>query len=553
MKRYWFTRMRYLQVYLLFSVIGFAIYSNTLYSPFVYDDYDNIINNPIIIKQELTWGALKDILSSDRPVSLFTFAFNSYLGGLDPYGYHLFNIVVHIFTAIGFFLLFEGTLTLSKSALSENRFIISFIAGILWLTNPLQTQAVTYIVQRMASMAAMFYVWSLFFYYKMRVSKDYTYFFLTVIFGLLAFGTKQNTYTLPFCILVYELLVIRKGDVGFLLNKKRLILISAVTLIFIGTLWYLYYDYFSFRVEIGLWLWQWIKTRFLTGLRVILFYITQLLLPLPSRLCLLHDFKLSRSLLNPPSTVIALISLSSLIYYSVAACKKQPIISFFIFWFFVNIAIETFNPQLFFMFEHRLYLPSMGFFAIAAIAICSIFTLLSQKRNAIILALIIVALYSFNTYIRNMTWKDKYSLWGDVINKNPWLAEGYVGIGNAFVTDGDYEDAINYLLKANSINPRDPVVFYQLGVAYFRTHRYDDAITWFSSFGSLGSTGPLNQPPISYYFAKIAKNYYGHGRVKAALDVIGQASKYDPYEPTLKELKEKMENRTITFQEIMQP
>ena len=108
-----------------------------------------------------------------RPIPCLTFAINWYFGKDRVFGYHVVNTLVHILTA---YLLFLTILNLLKSPNLRNHYqgkehFVAFLTAVLWAINPVQVQAVTYIVQRMASMAAMFYILSIYFYVKTRQSE----------------------------------------------------------------------------------------------------------------------------------------------------------------------------------------------------------------------------------------------------------------------------------------------------------------------------------------------------------------------------------------------
>jgi len=232
-----------------------------------------------------------------------------------------------------------------------------------------------------------------------------------------------------------------------------------------------------------------LKTRFFTGIRAIGFYLIQLFLPVPSRLSLEHDFQVSRSLFDPPSTLLILSVLLSIAIYVVINFRKHPLFSFFALWFFGNLALETFHPYLITVFEHRLYLPSMGFFALAGIGVNNLIIYAKNKKLTwlpISALFVIVAFASVNTYIRNNVWKDPYSLWSDVIKKNPNITIGYLQVGLTYFKDEDYEEALKYYLKASSIAPRDPSVRHGLGAIYFNLKGYDEAIREFNYAGSMG-------------------------------------------------------------------
>lgn len=548
-------------VTILFIFMGILIYSNTFNAPFHYDDYGQIVENPDVQWEELSWSKFKT-LSMNRPVAFLTLSLNYYFGGLGVSGYHYVNIGIHIITAFVFFLFLKTVLSLphfDQNIRDKNR-EIAIISSLLWISSPIHIQAVTYIIQRMAALAAMFYISATYFYLKGRLSSDkkrYLFYFLTILFILLAYGSKENSITLPFYLLLLEIIIIRKGNFTFLFKKHMLVIFCILAITYLLTLWYLYYVYYSYEHKVSLdpWFLYIIETRFYTGVRAIAFYITQILFPVPSRLSLEHDFQISRSLIDPPSTMLILPCLLVVVFYAIISYKKRPLFSFFTLWFFGNLALENFYPFLITVFEHRLYLPSMGFFAIAGIGIHKLISSVKGgglKRFSVAALFIVIALFSINTYIRNNVWKDPYSLWFDVIKKSPNISIGYMQLGVTYFKDEDYDGALNSYLKARSIAPRDPSVRFGLGVIYFNLKQYDEAIREFNHVGSLGYMKPnKTSPDISYYFSRIAKNYFGHGRVEEAIKVLDNALLYDPDEPMIKELKVKMEKGTITAKEIM--
>ena len=164
---------------LVFTAVVFLIYSNTLESPFVFDDQPRIKENPDIRINDLN---LKKVIqtafgkesSNARPVSNITFALNYYFHQYNSKGYHLVNIIIHILAGIILFYFLKTTLMISSGRLTYHRAsLIAFFAALIWLAHPIQTQSVTYIVQRHNSLAALFYILSFLLYLKGRLS-DHT-------------------------------------------------------------------------------------------------------------------------------------------------------------------------------------------------------------------------------------------------------------------------------------------------------------------------------------------------------------------------------------------
>jgi hypothetical protein len=171
-----FTRKRTVLLLSGLVVLVFVIYSNSLNGPFIFDDMNNIEYNSHIHLMRISFDGLKQAAfegsSSNRPVAKISFALNHLFHGKNTFGYHLVNILIHATT--GIFLYFFIRTTLSLPALrskTETSHWVAFITVLIWLVHPVQTQSVTYIVQRMNSLAAMFYVMALFFYASGRLSK----------------------------------------------------------------------------------------------------------------------------------------------------------------------------------------------------------------------------------------------------------------------------------------------------------------------------------------------------------------------------------------------
>jgi len=353
-------------------IVGVALvaYSNTFHVPFQFDDRPNIIDNPNIQIKVFTWERLEQLVrntnkESIRVFSYFTLALNYYLGEFNVFGYHLVNFLVHI--ASGIFLYWFLILTFNLSSLKEKYGPISYkvalIASLIFISHPIQTQSVTYIVQRMSSMAGMFYLLSLILYIKGRLSFGRTrlfYFGGMVLSYLLGVFSKENAAILPIFIALYEFYFFQNFDLS---PKGKKILFSLVgglliLVVFGFIIWGQRYmnvieEGYKFRTFT-------MSERVLTQFRVVLYYLTLLIYPLPSRLNLDYEFPISKTILDPPMTLISILMIAGLIGYSIWTAKKRPVISFCILWYFGNLVIESSIFPLEIAFEHRLYLPSVG-------------------------------------------------------------------------------------------------------------------------------------------------------------------------------------------------
>ncbi|MBM4338348.1 MAG: hypothetical protein FJ110_02280 [Deltaproteobacteria bacterium] len=363
-------------------IVGVALmaYSNSFDVPFHFDDRPNILQNPNIQIQVFTWDRLVSFIThtyevSIRVFSYFTFALNYYFGGFNLFYYHLVNFIIHV--ACGIFLYWFLMLTFNLPYLRDEygpmSYKVALFASLIFIAHPIQTQSVTYIVQRMSSMAGMFYLLAMVLYVKGRLSSGkgrFAYFTATGLVYLLGIFSKENVAILPLFVLLYEFYFFQNLTIGPKGKKTFLTVVSIVGLLAIVGLAVWGNRYYELIIE-GYKIRDFtLSERVLTQLRVVLYYLTLLAYPHPSRLNLDYDFPVSKTLIDPPTTLISMVIVAGLIGYSIWAAKRRPVLSFCVLWYFGNLVIESSIFPLEMAYEHRLYLPSVGpfiFFSLVAI------------------------------------------------------------------------------------------------------------------------------------------------------------------------------------------
>jgi hypothetical protein len=376
-----------LGVLALLAVLGVVLYGNTIDSEFHLDDYPNLVENASIhmtsLDAESLWRAVTASVGGNRPVASLLFALNFRAGQFNVRSFHITSIICHILAGWLLFLFLRRTLLMSRFAgrFDDRAGLVALLATLVWFTHPIQTQAVTYIVQRANVLSGLFSFAALYLFAVIRTSDpgsgrrtlQWAGLLLAI---LLALGSKETAAILPVIILLYELFFIRTFDFGALRNKW-----AYVAGIIVSPAIILAADYYRFGMSLfermgtiyqlrGFTMWE----RVLTEFRVLVRYITLLILPLPGRLNLEHDVPVSYGLFNPFTTVLSLLFLLGLLALGFYLARRRPLISFFIFWFFIQLAIESSFVPLELMFEHRLYLPSVSLAVILAV-------LLLQRRT----------------------------------------------------------------------------------------------------------------------------------------------------------------------------
>ena len=477
---------------LLLAVLCIAVYSNTLDVPYVFDDARNIAQNKHIRVDHLDWSSLFDAAvnspSSSRPVANVSFALNYYFGEYDVAGYHLTNIIVHLLNGILVYSL--AFLTLAKLAkATENddrkrRRLLAFsalFAAALFITHPIQTQSVTYIVQRMTSLAVTFYLLSLLLYVVGRLSpRDWRRWALwggSAFAWLLALGSKQIASTLPFIVFLYEWYFFQGLDKAWVRRNLKTLLL--LLLVLAGLSW-VYLGGEPVSDVLGLYahrdftLWQ----RLLTQFRVVALYISLLVFPHPSRLNLVHDITPSVSLVEPISTLYCLIALLGMMWFAVRIARSHRLISFCLLWFVINLAIESSVVGLEMMFEHRLYLPMVGFAFMMSYLL--VYRLAQYRATAVSLVVLIILALGIGAHSRNSVWVDEVTLWSDAVSKSPRSLRAHNNLATALTRRGRVEEAIVHYSRALDLESDYATGHYNLGVALVRRNRCEDATHHFS-------------------------------------------------------------------------
>ncbi len=485
---------------LLFAIVLLS-YSNTFGNSWQLDDFPNILWNQSIRIDNLGPDTLfRTFFASPteegklyRPIPCLSFALNWYVGGDNVFGYHLVNILIHVLSA---FLLYLTVLNLYKTPKLKDTepnsaFFVAVLSSAIWAVHPVQTQAVTYIVQRMASMAAFFYLLSLFCYLKARLSSGSLSRFVFGVLSLLSFfaavGSKENAAALPLALILLEIAFFR--DLSEPKTRKLFVnsfVVCSAMAILAGWLCISaeekirIFDGYANRTFT-------IRERLMTEPRVIIFYLSQIFYPISSRFSIEHDFAISKSLLSPWTTVPSILAIFALVAVAVVRINKKPVSSFAILFYFSNHIIESTIIPLEIVFEHRNYLPSLFLFVpIAEGGYCLINHY--RNKNAFIGFLIVFSITALliclglGTRTRNLAWSSGRSLWASALEKVPNSNRALHNLAFFhYESKGDYKTAKEYYEKAllSKNNPHVSalaVTRNNLAALYLKTGEYEKAI-----------------------------------------------------------------------------
>jgi len=580
----------------LIGIIGLLVYSNTFHVPFQWDGEDFILGNPAVT--DLTyytqpWKAegLLDNAVKTRFIGYLTFALNYRFHGFEVVGFHIVNLAIHIANAllVYFLVLFTFRTPYFKEVRSEESGVrspnkeiyslpltpypsrlIAFAVALLFVAHPLQTEAVTYIFQRLASLVTMFYLLSLVLYIKGRLTGwqadklassktdipasqqagKLASYFLSLVFAVLAMKTKENAFTLPVMIGLYEFLFF-SGPLK--LRIWRLVPFMLTMLII--PLLFLESGFSAGEIisqvrAAGPQSLSRIEYLF-TQFRVIVTYIRLLIVPVNQNL--VYDYPVYRSFFSPAviASFVFLVVLFGTAVYLLYKSRREVggwrsedrgfsleprtsslyrLIAFGILWFFITLSVESsIIPIPMVIDEYRVYLPSVGFFmAVVAGGFSLIKKYLpsaQKQRAAIVAAGAIIIILASATYARNGVWSDKISLWKDVVSKSPGSWKGLNNLGKAYNEKGFHENAAEAYKRALAINPSYPPLYANLGAAYAGIGQRELAVDNFMKAIALN-------PYDGAAHANLARAYAEEGRIEEAAAHYKKAAQINPYNST---------------------
>jgi protein O-mannosyl-transferase len=463
------------------SVAVFIAYVHSLNGTWALDDI--VAGKPVAFKD------LQDFIGF-RKVAYLTFALNQLIAPFSPLNFRLLNILIHILNAgLVYIITYKSMLLYAENypqevkkqhekhdvTLHDTAFHAAFFSSVLFALHPININAVAYIVQRMASLAAFFVLLALLSYIAATQAVDRRkalILFLSSGFLVVAgIFSKENAVVAIPLILLYDYVFLSRFRWD--LFRKRMLLVCGIGIFSVGLSFFLLKmhaavldvvkSFFSPGQPLTGKAWMAVDVywtplqHLLTEFRVVSRYLFLLVAPVPNLLVFdWWGFPVSEAFATPATTVSSLIFIFLLIFGSVWKLKRYPLLCFGILWYFCAISLESFialGSDLYF--EHRNYLPVAGLFmGIAGQMTISLWTKVDRK---ILFSVIVVIgmILGVLTYSRNFVWKDSLTLWGDTASKAPSNIRAILALGNAHLQLSEFQDAERYYREVIRVSVRD--------------------------------------------------------------------------------------------------
>lgn len=490
-----------IKIFLLISLILILLsYYPSFSGYFEFDDIPNIRDNMELnqisgLNPAEIWMAAwsSDSGTLRRPVPMLSIALQIATTGLDPYPMKIVNLLIHWITGLVLFLLSGYILKQLSATLKEQLTTnwISLFTGLIWLVHPLNLTNVSYIIQRMNSLASLFLALAIMLYAKerLRQQKETGQWMLTSLLilanWLLGLLSKENAILLPVYLFVTEYFIFKFKAFSLrdsiIIRRIFLLGMPMLTLSFLIIFWLSSesllsgYQIRQFNME----------ERLLTEARILIWYLIMLVIPNINQMTLYHDgITISKSLLSPPETILSIIIIVILIIYALRSRKNYPWIGFGILWFFSGHLLESTILPLELAYEHRNYLPSFGIIFMLILSLKLTFTYQLKSRSPVIILLVLFVIFlTAATHTRAYIWSG--SLKENIVDatNHPQSIRANIHAGNSFSIFAKYAKEENqkkiymdqgeaYYKRALALNPNSINPYFGWIFMYYENRLY---------------------------------------------------------------------------------
>lgn len=504
-------------------VAAVLAYLPSFHAPFFLDDFRVILENPAlhnVFDVAAIWDHAKT-----RFIASLTLAANYTLHGDSTFGYHLVNFVIHLGAGFSLWLLARALLRTPamRTPLPAWMYWIPLIAVAIFLLHPLQTQAVTYVVQRFTSLMAMFYLATIAAYLWARLRGSVTLYLTTLAFLVLALFSKQTAATLPLALLLAELVFFQrpspKAWSGIVAGTAVLAAIGAWLLTLpafdivgvtretqrIGRV-----DYLATQMEV---LWHYIGLFFLIGEQ-----------RLEYGIAVAKGF-------SDISTVAMALGHLAVIATGFALWRRLPLVAFgILFYYLAHLVESSFFPISDLAFEHRAYLPNTGLVIVFATALAWTVHYFRRFRIGAAVTGALLAALATSTYARNDLWADRIGFLQHEASVSPNVQRAWTSLGKELMREARFEEALEALRKAVQIARNEdsgelrPPTLLNLIFALHYTERNREAI----ELANRIFLDRFNEMERAAYFNARGRAYLALGNLSQAKSDLTQSARLNP-------------------------
>jgi len=455
-------------------LIPFLIYANSFLNDFVFDDIPLILENPTITSLKnipyllgITTGNV-----SYRPLRFISYAIDYYFWGLNPVGYHLSNILLHIASS---FLVFGVIFRLTGG------YWCAFFSALFFCINPVQTDSVAYLSGRRDILCALFYLTGFYFFLRYREDRKFRYLLLTFFSYILSLSSKEMGVTLPLLLFVYDFIEVTSREKGVWRSFKEVWsrYYPLYLPVFLVGIWFAYYKIFlnypSSRHE---YYGRSMVTNFLTVGKILVYYLKIIFMPVVLNADYSYNaFPLSGGI-GEVGTFFSIVILAGIFFLIARLLTREKLIAFGLLWFFVTILpVCQIFPHHELLAEHYLYLPIVGISLVIGYGMNSVMEGYRFRRWLIGTFVLVIIIFGVRVADRNRDWRDGFTFWYKTVKTVPQCARALDNLGVEYYNLKKYREAVTYHERAIKLKPDYAIAYYNLGNAYNHSGLCDKAIT----------------------------------------------------------------------------
>ena len=496
---------------------------------FYLDSEGHFRSIPYFREPSLSWKKIHDTIvdnpypAAQRPIPTLSFLIENSAVGLTPKSGRIINITIHCLNIIILFFLCRRLLVHfgNNQRTADNA---ALLCALLWGLNPFHADTAFYVIQRMTTLSATFYLLGVIAYLRTRESpRSWVWWGALIASFTAGIASKENAALLPLGLLALEFVLPPDRIGGIQARRKRLAWLLGAVLI-LPSLGAIALGYSPTQIAQGL-----LKDssnriftnteRLLTQGRVLVHYLSLFFFPHPDRLAFVLKYPLSHTLLNPITTLISWGGIAVLLIASSLRIRRYPLLWLAIFWFFINHLLESTVIQLEMAFVHRNYLPSVFLFLPVA------YWLVKQKNNQwtiIAPTMVLAVLFLFSWNSRAIVWGDSAKFWEDSVEKSPGSLRGYINLGVIWDIKGQPAKAME-IFQQGTENAYDEnkvawaSLYCNMGIASMHLEQYGAAQTYMSK-----SLTHSSMPDCLINLAKLHLKLNNPGMAMRAMDELAR-------------------------------
>ena len=476
--------------FLLFLILStaFLIYSPSLKNNFIWDDFHLIVNEPNIRSFEKLPVAFKTHLFQNvggsnfyRPVQTISFMLDYAIWRLNPFGYHLTNILFHLLNVI---LVYFFVSRIFKNP------DIALLTSLIFAIHPINTEALAYISGRADPLSVFLFLSALLCYIRFKDGDKKPLFFFSLLLFTVSLLTKEAVLIFPLILILYDSMILGQKSVSARSAK------SYAPYFFI-ILCYVFYRLFALGLPLGVSGRISLKTFLLTTPKILILYLWLFFFPIKLHM---ERFEPITSSIFSPQAIVSLVTITCMIWLALIYYRRSKGVFFCIGFFIITLLpmlnILRINAP---MAEHWVYLPSIGIYSIISLGIAKVIDFkkptLRQPflpKLATLILIVFLGFFSVRTVVRNMEWGNPLEFYKNLLKNNPNSARAHLNVASIYVSADDLKSARQEFRKAIELSPTHPLCYYGLGfLDYLENNKAGAIRNWKIAL----DIAPFYQPP----------------------------------------------------------